>query len=44
VINEWKRKGCCIKECMDLRYEEKDEDEDNHLNELKVAELMGWKL
>jgi hypothetical protein len=29
---------------MDLRYEEKDEGEDNHLTELKVAELMGWKL
>jgi hypothetical protein len=44
VITKWQRKGCCITECMDLRYEEKDEGEDNHLTELKVAELMGWKL
>jgi hypothetical protein len=29
---------------MDLRQEEKDEGEDNHLIELKITELIGWKL
>ena len=44
VITEWQIKECCIRDYMDLRYEEKDEGEDNHLNELKVTELIGWKL